>query len=261
MMIHVHPARASRALSRLRSVVGLGALAGSALLGAACHRAPERPNVVLIVIDSLRPAALGCYGSAPSVSPSIDRIAADGVRFERAIAQAPWNVPSISSLMTSAYPSQHGQGTTVAAAGAAATLAETLAGSGYRTAAFSEVSWPLLRRGFQTFEDTAVPGGEADPATSPATTTFERALAWIRGKQRGPFFVFIHTNEVQSYFAGKQYAHAVARRENPGYKGSFLDWGLRDTRTQRTTTYIVRPYQMEPLAVWQRSKGEDPHEQ
>jgi membrane-anchored protein YejM (alkaline phosphatase superfamily) len=227
MMIHVHPARASRVVS----VVGLGVLASVGLLTTRCHRAPERPNVVLIVVDSLRPDALGCYGSSPRVSPSIDRIAADGVRFERAIAQAPWNVPSISSLMTSAYPSQHGQGTTVAGKGETVTLAETLAGNGYRTAAFLEVSWPLLRRGFQTFEETAVPGSEADPTASPATKTFDNALGWMRGKQPGPFFVFIHTNEVQSYFAGRPYAHAVAKRENPDYKGSFLDWGIRETRT------------------------------
>jgi general secretion pathway protein K len=46
----------------------------------------------------------------------------------------------------------------------------------------------------------------------------------------------------------------------PGFTVT-LSMGLRDTRTRRTTTYILRPYQMEPLAVWQRSKGEDPHEQ
>jgi arylsulfatase len=217
---------------RAALVRGLCAVAVTGgLLAAGCHRAPARPNIVLIVVDSLRPNALGCYGSTPSVSLNIDRLAADGVRFERAIAQAPWNVPSISSLVTSTYPSQHGQGTTVAAAGATVTLAEILAGNGYRTAAFSEISWPLIGRGFQTFENTTAPGIEADPATSGAAKTFGKASDWIRANQSAPFFLFVHTNEVQSYFAGKQYAHALAKRENPAYKGRFLDWGIRDTRT------------------------------
>jgi arylsulfatase A-like enzyme len=216
-------------MSRTLLVLGISSLAG--LLVAACHRTPARPNVILIIVDSLRPDALGCYGAATHVTPNIDRVAASGLRFERAISQAPWDVPSISSLMTSVYPSQHGQGTTVAAAGDTATLAETLASNGYRTAAFSEVGWPLLKRGFETFQDTAAPGSETDPTSSAAARTFGKALDWIRSSQSRPFFLFIHTNEVQSYFAGKQYAHAVAKRENPGYQGRFLDWGIRDTRT------------------------------
>jgi len=232
MIIDRHRSRCRCSIARSALIRTLSATAlASALFATSCHRAPARPNVVLIVVDSLRPDALGCYGAPTSVSPAIDRVAAEGLRFERAIAQAPWDVPSISSLMTSVYPSQHGQGTTVAAAGETATLAETLASNGYRTAAFSEVGWPLLKRGFETFQDTAVPGGAADPTSSAAAKTFGQALDWIRGNQSGPFFLFIHTNAVQSYFTGKQYAHAVAKRENPGYTGHLLDWGIRDTHT------------------------------
>src|SRR5512139_3010032 len=68
------------------------------------------PNVVLIVVDSLRADALGPQGSQRSVSPRIDRLAADGLRLERAVAPASWNLPSLSSLVTSTYPWVHGQG-------------------------------------------------------------------------------------------------------------------------------------------------------
>ena len=232
MMTDRRRPRNPRPVPHAALVLGLCAVAViGGLFATGCHRAPARPNIVLIVVDSLRPNALGCYGATPSVSPNIDRLAAAGVRFERAIAQAPWNVPSISSLVTATYPSQHGQGTTVATAGETVTLAEVLAGNGYRTAAFSEISWPLLGRGFQTFENTATPGIEADPANSGTTSTFGRAADWIRANQSAPFFVFVHTNEVQGYFTGKQYAHAAAKRENPAYKGPFLDWGIRDTHT------------------------------
>src|SRR5512134_888085 len=113
---------------------------------AACG-GPRPPNVVLVVVDSLRADAVSPQGSQPSVAPRLDRLAADGLRFERAVAPASWNLPSLSSLVTSTYPWVHGQG---APAGKAdvTTLAEAFSRAGYRTAAFSEASWPLLERGF-----------------------------------------------------------------------------------------------------------------
>jgi len=196
-----------------------------------CGGRAARPNVVLIVVDSLRADALGCYGAQHSASPNLDRLAGEGVRFERAIAQAGWNLPSLSSLVTSLPPSEHGQGAAAQPQADAATLAEALSRGGYRTAAFSEVSWPLLQRGFESFTNTAGPHLYGDPQASNATTTFDAALEWIRGGGQNPFFALIHTYEVHSYFMGKPYAHEFARRENPSYRGRFLEWGIRDTAT------------------------------
>lgn len=69
--------------------------------GAAIH---SRPNVVLIIIDTLRADFLGCYGSDVNASPEIDSIAGRGVLFERTLAQCSWTRPSIASLITSRYP-------------------------------------------------------------------------------------------------------------------------------------------------------------
>jgi len=185
------------------------------------------PNVVLIVVDSLRADALGPQGSAPSVSPRIDRLAADGLRFERAIAPASWNLPSLSSLVTSTYPWTHGQG---APAGKAdlTTLAEAFSRAGYRTAAFSEVAWPLLQRGFDTFENTAGSDLFGDPRGNSAAKTLGAALAWAGKDDQRPFFLLVHTYEVHSYFLGKPSHHAFARRERPTYQGRFREWGIRD---------------------------------
>jgi choline-sulfatase len=196
-----------------------------------CGGRVARPNVVLIVIDSLRADALGCYGASDSVSPNLDRLADKGLRFERAIAQAGWNLPSLSSLVTSLHPSEHGQGTAAQPQGATATLAEAFSKGGYRTAAFSEVSWPLLQRGFESFTNTAGPHLYGDPKASNATTTFDAALEWLRDGARKPSFALIHTYEVHSYFMGKPYAQEFARRERPSYRGRLLDWGVRDTET------------------------------
>lgn len=78
------------------------------MLAAACPAAPEQPNVVLIVVDALRPDHLGCYGYNRPTSPNIDALAAGGVRFETVITQAPWTKASFPSFLTSLYPFQHG---------------------------------------------------------------------------------------------------------------------------------------------------------
>jgi len=186
------------------------------------------PNVVLIVVDSLRADALGAQGSQPSASPRIDRLAADGLRLQRVISPASWNLPSMSSLVTSSYPWRNGQG--AAASGTdLATIAEDFSKAGYRTAAFTEVAgWPLLKRGFDVFENTAGSDVYGDPHGNSAAKTLAAALAWARKDDGKPFFLLVHTYEVHSYFLGKPDDHAFARRELPAYNGPFRDWGIHD---------------------------------
>ena len=127
-----------KSVTRSPGLLALAAvLAASVLPGAACGSGSRGPNVVLIVVDSLRADALGCYGEKPSPSPAIDRLAADGVLFERVVARASWNLPSVSSLVTSTPPWVHGQGAPASGTEQVATLAEIFAGAGYRTGAFS----------------------------------------------------------------------------------------------------------------------------
>jgi arylsulfatase A-like enzyme len=188
----------------------------------------SKPNVVLIVVDSLRADALGPHGDEPSASPAIDRLAADGVRFERAVAPASWNLPSISSLVTSTPPWVHGQGAPASGAAEIATLADTFAAAGYRTGAFTEIAWPLLQRGFDTFQNTAFKHTYGDPESNSAALTLGAALEWAREDDPRPFFLLVHTYEVHSYFLGKPRHHERARAEQPDYDGPFRDWGIHD---------------------------------
>jgi arylsulfatase A-like enzyme len=220
----------------MRRVLSMVVTLSAVALLAACARS-EKPNIILVVVDSLRADALGCYGGQQGATINIDGLATDALRMERAVAQAPWNVPSISSLLTSTYPWQNGQGMSASPQNVA-TLAEVLAKGGYRTAAFTEASWPLLERGFGTFQNTAAPHLYGDPGSNSAAKTVSAALRWIRQGGPGPFFVLIHTYEAHSYFLGKPNHRAFAQREQPKYQGRFTRWTVADTKTPVGTQVI-----------------------
>ena len=126
-----------------------------ALLAAAvvlcCSGSPkiERPNIVLVVSDALRPDHLGCYGYRLPTSPTIDSLAASGILFETAVAQAPWTKASFSSMFTSLYTFQHGVLTWGSPmADTLVTLAEVLSRDGYETACVMNMIGMAGRLGF-----------------------------------------------------------------------------------------------------------------
>jgi arylsulfatase A-like enzyme len=146
----------SRALPALLAVLGV-AIAAVASRGWArpaeigpLVSADDRPNVFVVVIDSLRadrvrPSTPG----AAARTPALAALAARGVTFERAYAQASWTKPSVASLLTSLFPSTHGANLRRDRLSPQATpLAETFAQNGYRTAVFSANPWISPAFGF-----------------------------------------------------------------------------------------------------------------
>jgi arylsulfatase A-like enzyme len=125
------------------------------------------PNVLVIVVDTLRADHLSSYGYARPTSPNIDRLAQQGTLFENAISTCSWSLPSHVSLLTGLYQFQHGVtnvqpmpvfGSNKPSFGGALTLGEALERRGYRTGAFSAnrtwFSHDLgFGRGFTHFED------------------------------------------------------------------------------------------------------------
>ena len=73
---------------------------------AGCGRKPP-PHVILIVVDTLRADRLGAYGSQRGLTPFLDQLAHRGTVFRNAYAASSWTCPSVASLFTSRYPSQH----------------------------------------------------------------------------------------------------------------------------------------------------------
>src|SRR2546427_1423032 len=95
------------------------------------------PNVVFITIDTLRADHLGCYGYKQIRTPNIDRLAAEGIRFERAYTSVPVTLPSHTVIFTGTYPMLSGIHDFSANKlnSAQPTLASVLKEHGYTTAA------------------------------------------------------------------------------------------------------------------------------
>jgi len=98
------------------------------------HGADESPNVLVIMVDSLRADHLGVYGFPKDISPSIDRFAEESVIFEQAFAHASWTRTSTASLFSSMLPTAHGCGSQVPSLpDEVLTVAEVLREGGYAT--------------------------------------------------------------------------------------------------------------------------------
>lgn len=74
------------------------------------EQAPGSFNVLLIGVDTLRADKMSVFGYERPTTPHLEKLADEGVRFMNTRSQAPWTLPSFSSILTSLYPSRHGAG-------------------------------------------------------------------------------------------------------------------------------------------------------
>ena len=188
---------------RLRNPGGLVAALSMLVLAVGCSpnqsESSRPPNVLLVSIDTLRPDHLHAYGYDRPTSPTIDRLAREGARFENAIAPTSWTLPSHITLLTGLPPSAHG----VTKGGRrllpeATTLAEIFHRTGYETVGF--VSGPFLRaiygyeQGFDRYDDeiaTPILRASHSDVTSPKLV--EKLLGWLGDRDDSrPFFAFLH---------------------------------------------------------------------
>lgn len=191
----------------------------------------ERPvrdaNIVLIVDDTLRRDSAGVYGGRAK-TPELDRFAREHLLFENALTQAPWTKPSIATLFTSLYPSQHGVAWAPQAPGdkqrqrpllevdllaeSFVTLAELLRDGGLETAAFVANPWLEGRygfaQGFELYDDSSARwGASGDDAV-------DAALAWLAARDPGrPFFLYVHLMESHAPYGRIDAAAADAVRK------------------------------------------------
>ena len=158
----------------------------------------KRPNVLFILVDTLRHDRLTPYGYERDTTPEMQRwLAQAGAVVEDAYAQAPWTLPSVISFMTGRQPGElvGADMATFALPDGVPTLAERLAKLGYETGGF--YANPTLHagigfaRGFRTFY-TAPPTLES--MRLDASDVNGRAMAWLAAHQDGerPFFLYVH---------------------------------------------------------------------
>ena len=200
------------------------AVAGAAvfLTVSSCKRTPppEKWNLLWIVIDDLKADHLGVAGYHRDVTPELDRIAREGVRFEWCVTQSPWSLPSYASMLTSRHPYElvlgenylkHVRAETEVARSrdparmpelnhhwyvkmdpSIPTIAGVLKDNGVKTAGWANNAWLSpgtfgLEAGFDHYFDGV---GNKSPYT-PADEIAELAISWIERSEE-------HTSELQS---------------------------------------------------------------
>ena len=193
---------ASGAATALRGVLSLSraVVICAATWSTSCQStAPIPDSVVLITLDTTRADRLSAYGFQDLSTPAIDRLAAEGIVFEDAVAQVPLTLPSHASIFTGRWPTRHGirDNADAALAPAEITLAEVLKDRGTRTSAFvASVVLQAgrgLEQGFDTYVD--VPKGSCGNAAGrrrPADAVVDDALVWIDQNSERPFFTWVH---------------------------------------------------------------------
>ncbi|MEF8777958.1 MAG: sulfatase, partial [Natronomonas sp.] len=184
----------------------------------------EHPNVIFYVSDSLRADHLSCYGYGRETTPNIDRLAEDGIRFERMFAQAYKTVESSVSILTGLYPPAHRARTTYdVVPDEAPRIAPRLSEAGYETGGISTLVQISERRnfdeGFETFEESFRTERADDGVTDWAAVCTERAIDWLESRDGGPFFLFLWSNGTHDPYSPR--ANVFAEEEpDHGIDGS-----------------------------------------
>jgi arylsulfatase A-like enzyme len=150
--------------------------------------APGLPNIVFVSLDTLRADHVGVYSDGRIRTPLLDRLAAEGVRFDRAIAQVPTTTPSHVSMFTSLYPFAHGAKNGIPMRPELATLPQILRGIGYQTAAFAAAYTTKsnvtgLASGFDTYVDSLNPWIPFLSRDDVEPLAFYRALDRLAGNE------------------------------------------------------------------------------
>lgn len=212
---------------------GLFALAAIwVLIGCKCSKSKVNPkspgpDIILVSIDSLRQDHLGCYGYHRQTSPTIDKLAQQGVRCTTAVSTTSWTLPAHAALFTGLYNSAHGLiDVQCSLEEEFVTLAEVLKQAGYQTAGF--FGGPLLHpafgfnQGFTTYQSCMTPilANSSDEAirkeshkltnVSHSDITGPRMLekfrSWLKTADEQPFFVFFHMWDVHyDYIPPQEY--------------------------------------------------------
>jgi len=190
----------------------------------ACEPAAKQPNVVLISIDTLRADHVGAYGHPGDITPHLDALASEAVRFEEILSPVPLTLPAHSSMLTGAIPPVHGihDNLSTGLSDDVLTLAELFKASGYTTGAVVS-SFVLdarfnLDQGFDFYDDDFREEHKiAFLSERKGDETALVATDWIRANQESPFFLFLHFYDPHDDYAPPE--PFASRFEDDPYAG------------------------------------------
>lgn len=163
---------------------------------------PEKPDLVLITLDTTRADRIGAYGDPLARTPNLDKLAKSSALFREAFTTVPLTLPAHASILTGLYPKAHGLRDNASGRlnEEVPALAQTLKDNGYSTGAFVG-SYVLdssrgLGRGFDTYHDAFHPqdlarASKTSDVERPAREVVQAALGWWE-KTEGPRFLWVH---------------------------------------------------------------------
>ena len=185
---------------------------------------PTGPNVILIMVDTLRADHLSSYGYFRKTSPNIDKLSLDSIFFKNAIVAAPWTIPSAGSLFTSRHPVVLGfvAKEPVKIDDVFNTLAEVFKENNYITkgiVSHTFISSKLgFGQGFDSYDETNAKGH--GHISSPSIT--EKAISFIQEHRDDKFFLFLHYFDPHyDYILHKSYDY-YSGYEGPIYSGQSI---------------------------------------
>ena len=163
----------------------------------------QKPNIVLVVVDTLRADRLAVHGGNPKITPTMNALAAEGIWFSRAFAQSGWTLPSFVSLWTGMYPNEHRVGRDAndrsqfgTLPEETETLAESLLGAGYHTMAVVNNTFLAPSFGVQQGFSVYSYQGADNADFRSATQTTQKVLSLVDEQtQQKPFFMVVHYME------------------------------------------------------------------
>lgn len=191
----------------MRTVVMTAAVAAIAVAaGGPVHSQRRAPNVLLVTLDTVRADHIGAYGYTKGATPTLDRLAREGVRFADATTQAPLTGPAHAAILTGSYPARFGvrDNASTPLPAAATTMAEVFKAHGYRTGGF--VGAFILdgeygfAQGFDRFDAAYDRFNVNDKlkARRSGREVTDAALSWLGEKKDAPFFAWVHLYDAHS---------------------------------------------------------------
>lgn len=175
---------------------GIVGLWGSPVIRSRAKSAtPTQPNVILILVDTLRSDHLNAYDYERPTAPNLQRMASEGALFRDCITQATWTKVSVPSIMTSLYPISNTVHEMVdRVPNSANTIAEVFRANGYATISMSSVPFSgkmtNMHQGFEELHEVGSLRGDISSKTSREYN--DRLLPWIEEHRDGPFFAYFH---------------------------------------------------------------------